>query len=102
MAEIFDGLPELESSVTEDTKMVLLYIAGYITRYNSASSETFLNETTFYHQKYGQYLDTMDKGGLNVPPDSTCQCPVFCFILLKAVTEKKYRKTFRDLCIMVR
>ena len=31
-AEIFDGLPELESSVPEDTKMVLVYIAAYITR----------------------------------------------------------------------
>ena len=31
-AEIFDGLPELESSIPEDTKMVLVYIAAYITR----------------------------------------------------------------------
>ena len=30
-AEIFDGLLELESSVPEDIKMVLVYIAGYIT-----------------------------------------------------------------------
>ena len=29
--EIFDGLQELESSVPEDTKMVLLHIAGYVT-----------------------------------------------------------------------
>ena len=29
-AGIFDGLPELESSVPEDTKMVLAYMAGYI------------------------------------------------------------------------
>ena len=28
-AEIFDGLPELESLVPEDTKMVLVYIVGY-------------------------------------------------------------------------
>ena len=61
LAEIFDGLPELESSVTEDTKMVLVYIAGYITRNDSGSSEEkLLNETTFYHQKCGQYLDAMD------------------------------------------
>ena len=34
-AEIFDGLSELESSVPEDTKMVLVYTAGYITRNDS-------------------------------------------------------------------
>ena len=34
-AEIFAGLPELESSVTENTKMVLDYIPGYIPRNDS-------------------------------------------------------------------
>ena len=38
-AEICDGLPELESSVPEDTKIVLLYIGGHIMRNGSGSSE---------------------------------------------------------------
>ena len=68
LAETFDGLPELESSFLEDTKIVLVYIAGFITRNDSGSSEEkLLNETTFYHQKYGQYLDGMDRDGLNIP-----------------------------------
>ena len=48
-AEMFDGLPESESSFLEGTKMLIVYIAGYITRNDSASSEEFLNETAFYH-----------------------------------------------------
>ena len=88
-AEIFDGLPELESSVSEDTKMVLVYIAGYIAGNDSGSSEEkLLNETTFYHRKYGQYLDAMDRGGLDIPTDNTCHWSVFCFILFNAVKEK--------------
>ena len=80
-AEIFDDLPELESSVPEDTKMVLVYIAGYITLNDSGSSaEKLLNETTFYHQKYGQYLDAMDRGGLNIPTDNNCHWSIFCYI----------------------
>ena len=68
LAETFDGLPELESSFLEDTKIVLVYIAGFITRNDSGSSEEkLLNETTFYQQKYGQYLDGMDRDGLNIP-----------------------------------
>ena len=55
-AEIFDGLSELESSVPEGTKMVLVYIVGYIARNDWGSSEEKLwNETNFYRQKYRQY-----------------------------------------------
>ena len=70
-AEIFDGLPELESSVPEGTKMILVYIAGY------------------------------DRGGLNVPTDNNCQWANFCFILFNAVKEKVCRKSFCNLCMMV-
>ena len=57
---MLDRLAEIGSSVPEDTKMVLVYIAGYITRNDSASSEEkLLNETTFYHQNYGKDLDVM-------------------------------------------
>ena len=43
-AEIFDGLPGLESSVPEDTKMVIVHIAGFIKRNDSGSSiEKVLN-----------------------------------------------------------
>ena len=31
-ARIFDSLPEMEEAITEETKMSLLYIAGYVTR----------------------------------------------------------------------
>ena len=70
-AEIFDGLPELESSVPKGTKMILVYIAGY------------------------------DRGGLNVPTDNNCQWAIFCFILFNAVKEKVCRKSFCNLCMMV-
>ena len=82
--------------------MVLVYIAGYVMRNDSGSSEEkLLNETTFYQQKYGQYLDDMDRGGLNIPTDDTCQWSIFCFILFNAGKEKVYRKSFCNLCMMV-
>ena len=82
--------------------MVLVYIAGYITRNDSGSSEEkLLNETTFYHQIYEQYLDAMDRGGFNIPTNDTCQRSIFCFILFNAVKEKVFRKSFCKLCMMV-
>ena len=88
-AEIFDGLLELESSVPGYTKLVLVYIAGYKTCNDSGSSEEkLLNETTFYHQTYGQYLDAIDRGGLNIPTDNSCQWSILSFILFNTVKEK--------------
>ena len=82
--------------------MVLVYIAGYITRNDSGSSEEkLLNETTFYHQIYEQYLDAMDRGGFNIPTNDTCQWSIFCFILFNAVKEKVFRKSFCKLRMMV-
>ena len=82
--------------------MVLVYIEGYITRNDSGSSEEkLLNETTFYHQIYEQYLDAMDRGGFNIPTNDTCQWSIFCFILFNAVKEKVFRKSFCKLCMMV-
>ena len=72
-----------------------MYIAGYITRNDSGSCEyRLLNETTFYYQKYGQYLDPIDWGGINIPTDNTCQWSIFYFILFNAVKEKVRRKCF--------
>lgn len=81
---------------------MLLYIAGYITRNDSTSSnEKLLNETSFYHQTYGKDLDAIDRCGVNMPTDKTCQWSIFCFILFNAVEEKVYRKSFCNLCTMV-
>ena len=48
-AEIFDNLAELENSINLDTKMNLVYIAGYVTRKDDVFSENdLLEETMFY------------------------------------------------------
>ena len=56
--------------------------SGHESNDSGSSEEKLLNETIFYHQKYGQYLDAIDRGGCNIPTDNTCQCSIFCFILL--------------------
>ena len=48
-SEIFDNLENLEPSLSNEIKMVFVYIAGYITRNNNQPSEC---ETHFYHEKY--------------------------------------------------
>ena len=85
---------------------MIVYIAGYITRNDLASSEELLNETAFYHQKYGQYLDPMDRSRSNISIGNTCQWSVFCFVvfngvIFNAVKEKVCRKSFSNLYTVV-
>ena len=92
-------MPELESLIPEGTKMVLVYIAGYITRNDSGpSAEKLLNETSFYHQKYGQYLDAMDRSGLDIPADNTCQWSVFVLFFL-ILLKRKFAESLFVNCI---
>ena len=53
------------------------------------------------HQKHGQYLDAMDRGGLNMPTDNICRRSIFCFIVFNAIKEKVYRRFFRVLCMII-
>ena len=50
-SEILDNLENLELSLSNEIKMVLVYIAGYITRNDNQPSE---RETHFYYENYGK------------------------------------------------
>ena len=67
-SEVFDDLVESESSLTTETKMALVYIAGDVTRKDRDLSEANMMEvTTFYYKTYGSYNDELDRGQLNIP-----------------------------------
>nr|XP_047141281.1 uncharacterized protein LOC124816223 [Hydra vulgaris] len=71
-AEVFDNLPTLEKSITVQSKMSLVYIAGYVSRNDDLLNENeLLTRTMFYFEKFGQYLKSVDRGGLKVPFDNT-------------------------------
>ena len=73
-AEIFDNLEKLEKSFPLATKMALVYIAGYVTRKDPELSEKdLLSQTTFYHQTFGDYLESLDRGSLNISSGCSCQ-----------------------------
>ena len=101
-ADIFDNLVELENSVTDENKSVLVYIAGYVTRKDDELDEIeLLDHTTDYYEKYGDYTKSLDRGGLNIPGDCPCQWAIFCFILFNAVKSKVCRTSFSNITMMV-
>ena len=95
--EIFDGLPDLEEFIPIDVKMSLVHIAGYVTRNDAQLSEKdLLDHTTFYYQKFGRFTQFLDRGGLKIPTDRSCQWVFFCFALFHAVKRNACRKSLAN------
>ena len=69
-SEIFDNLENLEPSLSNEIKIALVYIAGYITRNDNQPSEC---EIHFYYEMYGKYTNLTDRGKLKVLSNHTCK-----------------------------
>ena len=87
-AEVFDNLPELEQSLQLQTKLSLIYIAGFITRKDNDLTNSNIETTRFYYEEYGKLLDGVNSGGLNIPTDCCCQWTFFSFILFNTIKSK--------------
>ena len=98
--EVVDNLEMLESSVPTQTKAVLVYIAGYVTRKDlELGEEALLEQTNWYYQKYDQYTDSLDRGGMKVPSDRACQWTIFCFLVFGVVKNSVCRKSFSKIAL---
>lgn len=100
--QTMDNLEELEASVPPETKSVLVYIAGYITRKDPEEDElSQLDQTTFYFQQFGKYTDSLDRGGLNIPSDRACQWTIFCYVLFNVVKASVCQRSFMKIAMTV-
>ena len=98
--EAVDSLEVLEASVPLETKSVLVYIAGYVTRKDPELDETsLLGQTTLYFDKFGDYTDSLDRGGLKNPSDRACQWTIFCFIVFNIVKDSVCRTSFTKIAM---
>ena len=86
-------LDTLEGSIQKDTKMALVYIAGYSTK-----DQLPIEDATFdYYNKYGQFQMQIDRGKLKIAEDHHVQWTFFCFIMFNAVCNKICRSSLRDI-----
>ena len=97
-SQIFDELPNLAISVSDDIESNLVYTAGYITRKVDASVE----DSFMFFENYGSYTERLSRGGLKIHAcDSTREWSVFCFIMFDEIKNKICRnclmKIFRIL-----
>lgn len=100
--KIFDSMPDLEDKICRETKMSLVHMAGYVSRKDQELSEDeMLDVTTFYFQKYGDYTQKLDRGGLNIPSDKICQWAFFSYILFNSVKDNVCRKSLSNLFMLI-
>ena len=97
---VFDSLPDLESSVSEEIKANLVHISGYVTRKLNVKDEE--NDDTYhYYEEYGCYLASLDRGGLKVPNDTACQWAIFCFIIFDVIKTNVCRRSLTSVFLQV-
>ena len=96
MCEIFHDLPNLERSLNIDTKMALIYIAGYIVRNDPETDDSYT-----YFDKYGSFTEDLNRGGLKIPGDSVCQWTFFSYIMFKVVVDNVCRKSLANILVLI-
>ena len=85
-SEIFDDLENVWRCLFNYIKMVLVYIAEYITRKDNQPRKC---ETHFYYKKYGKYTNFTERGKVKLPSHHICLWLLFfCFILVHTIKEK--------------
>ena len=80
--EIFDNLEALEKSVGSDVVAAILYIAGYLQKQAGQIRD---NDTMYYYDKFGNYLDQLNRGALVLPQGHLEQWCIYCFVLFTQI-----------------
>ena len=91
MCEIMDCLPEMQPSISVDSMMGLVYIAGYIVGKGEIGNDA--DDSHFYYNKYGSFTDNLNRGGLHLPGDTVCQWVVYDYIMFSEVVNLCCRKS---------
>ena len=96
--EIIDNLSDIESNLSKETLSSLVYIVGYVQK-----GSNDIDDTTYYYEKYGNYLNALNRGCLTVPSDNCVQWTIFSYILFTQLSGKFCRtfliKQFQSLAI---
>ena len=96
--EIFDNLQALEKSVGSDVVAAILYIAGYLQKQANQNRD---NDTMYYYDKFGKYLDQLNRGVLVLPQGHLVQWCIYCFVLFTQIGERVCRTFLINLLISI-
>ena len=98
---LLNQLEEEEKLIPEETKMSLVYVAGYVSRKDEQSEQELFDATMFYAQKYGKYLHELDRGGLKIPTDTLCQWAMFSYVMFNHIRHLVCRTSLSDVLMSI-
>ena len=91
-----DKLPGFENLLSQETKMTLIYVEGYVVRNDGEIDDTFI-----YHEKYGSFINDLNRGGLTIPGDSACQWSFCTYVTFREVAAHTCRKSLCNILMMI-
>ena len=98
---LLNQLEEEEKLIPEETKMSLVYVAGYVSRKDEQSEQELFDATMFYAQKYGKYLHELDRGGLKIPTATLCQWAMFSYVMFNHIRHLVCRTSLSDVLMSI-
>ena len=82
LCEVIDKFPKIEADLSSDIKMGLVYVSGYVSRYDDD-----FYDAHFLYLKYGSFLDDLNRGKLKILGDCVCQWSFFCYIMFHELAQ---------------
>ena len=76
----------------------ILYIAGYLQK---QARQICYNDTMYCYDKFGKYLDQLNRGALVLPQDHLVQWCIYCFVLFTQIGERVCRTFLMNLFISI-
>ena len=67
LLRVFHSLPTIESNLSKEIKMSLVYIAAYVSR-----EDPPVEDTSFCFDQFEEYFREINHGGLTLPGDNIC------------------------------
>ena len=90
VCDILDCLPEMQSSICNDSMMGLVYKAEYLV---AKEGQIHQGDSYFYYDKYGGYTAYLNRGGLHTPGDFVCQWVIYSYVMFHEVVQHCCRKS---------
>ena len=95
---LLNQLEEGEKLIPEETKMSLIYMAGYVSRKYEMSEQELFDATMFYYAQKCGNLHELDRGGLKIPTDTLCQWAMFSYIMFNHIRHLVCRTSLISWC----
>ena len=76
LCEVIDKLSKIEADLSSDIKMGLVYVSGYVSRYDDD-----------FDFKIWFFVDDLNRGKLKIRGDCVCQWSFFCCIMFHELAQ---------------